>query len=266
MSERNNSTTFMERRRVLRRSMDKDARKELDALQSQISLARKELEKLERIKPLAVAASSVVHDIRNSLGVISSTAQFVLNRLKPQEQERQAWELVERNVENIKDILKGYLGLARQVEEQKQEVTLNEIIERVLKFVEHQCRKQNIRIEKSLDPNPPQITIEVSFIESAVLNITLNAIEAMGNGGTLKCRTEKKENKKAILEIADTGSGIPPDIQSKIFTPFFTTKKTGSGMGLYSAKTAVENNGGAISCESKVGAGTKMTLSFPLTE
>lgn len=262
MKRKNEGTISIERRKVLRRIQDQDAKKEIEALQAQIALAREELAKLERIKPLAAAASSVVHDIRNSLGVISSTAQFVLNRLKPDEKERQAWELVERNVESIKEILKAYLGLARQVEEQKQAVTLNEIVERVLKFVEHQCRKQNIRVEKNLDPNLPAVLVAVSSIESAVLNIILNAIEAMENGGALKCKSEKHD-KKVALTIEDTGPGIPPEVMNKIFTAFFTTKNSGSGMGLYSAKAVIENNDGEISCESKVGVGTKMILSFP---
>lgn len=246
-------------------SSDQKIKEEVQTLRSQMEVAKKELEKLERIKPLASVASSVVHDIRNSLGIISSTAQFVLSKQKPQERERQAWELVERNVESINKILKGYLGLARQVENIKEPFSLNDLVNRICRFIENQSRKQNIKLEKSLDPSVPALMIEVAAIESSILNIALNAMEAMEHDGAITFTTRKDDaGKKVVLEIQDSGPGMPQEVLDKLFIPFFTTKKTGTGMGLYSAKVSIENNDGKISCESRAGSGTKMILSFPL--
>src|SRR3989344_5161899 len=128
---------------------------ELSGLQKNLEAAQEELARLERIKPLASAAAAVVHDVRNSLGVIQSTAQFVLSKLKPAEREKEAWELVERNVESIRHLLKGYLGLSRQTENPKEPTSINEMVERVTHFIDVQCSKNNIRVEKDLATTSP---------------------------------------------------------------------------------------------------------------
>jgi signal transduction histidine kinase len=212
--------------------------------------------------PLASAAASVVHDVNNSLGVIQSTAQFVLRHLKPSTQEKEAWELVERNVESIRRLLKSYLGLARQTEKPKELTSINELIERVTHFIDVQCTKNNIRIIKDLSMPLPRVMVESSAVESAILNLSLNAIEAIGQGGTLKFTTQDSESDKSVKFILeDSGPGISKETMENIFTPFFTTKENGTGMGLYSVKAILTQNNGKISCESQPGK-TRMILTF----
>src|SRR3989344_6561035 len=178
---------------------------ELAALQKNLQTAQEELGKLERIKPLASAAAAVVHDVRNSLGVIQSTAQFVLSKLKPSQKEREAWELVERNVESIRHLLKGYLGLARQSENPKEPTSINELVERVIHFIDVQCSKNNIRVVKDLTTPPLRVMVEASAVESAILNLSINAIEAMEGGGTLKFTTQGNGSDKSVkLVIEDS--------------------------------------------------------------
>ncbi len=235
---------------------------ELSTLRKNLEAAQKELEHLERIKPLASAAAAVVHDIRNSLGVIQSTAQFVLSKLQPAEREKEAWQLVERNVESIRNLLKGYLGLARQTESPKKQVSINELVTHVCHFVAVLSAKNNVRIITELDSNISTVLIESSAVESAILNLSINAIEAMPEGGTLKFMTKADPAAKTVtLQIEDSGPGIPSEIREKLFTPFSTTKENGTGMGLYSAKAIMVNNDGKISCESRPGK-TTMTLTF----
>ncbi|MBI2119588.1 MAG: hypothetical protein HYT97_08180 [Elusimicrobia bacterium] len=262
MDEQNEKTQVPEKN-FLRRAADLKMMEEIQILKTHLELAKKDLARFEKTKTLAHVAPSVVHDIRNSLGVISSTSQFVLSILKPDEKERQAWELVQRNVENIKNLLKSYLQLAREVENTKQKCSINEIVNSVAHFIEIQAKKQNTSIEKNLAKNLPLLNLDMPAIESSVLNIAINALESLENQGAVKFRTysdEKGEN--LFLEIEDTGPGISPENLERIFSPFFTTKKTGTGMGLYSAKAAVENNDGKITCKSKLGEGSKMILEF----
>ncbi|OGR94471.1 MAG: hypothetical protein A2902_02170 [Elusimicrobia bacterium RIFCSPLOWO2_01_FULL_64_13] len=241
-----------------------DTQQELDLLRRNLDLASQEINRINRIKPLANAAAAVVHDIRNSLGVISSTAQFVLNKLSPGEKERQAWELVTRNVESIKNLLTGYLGMARQTEARRESCFLNDIVDRVSHFVDARARKQGVKVETDLARDLPELVLNIHAVETAVLNIAINAIDAMPDGGTLKFATRAepaRSEKRVMLDISDTGPGIPPEIMDKIFMPFFTTKGQGTGMGLYSAKAAVENSDGELACRSRPGE-TRMTLSF----
>lgn len=238
---------------------------DLEELKAQLEQAKKDLEMMERAKSLGLVTSSVVHDIRNSLGVISSTSQFVLNKLEPSEKEREAWMLVERNVDNIKKILKGFLGLARQAESVKQAASLNDLAARVSHFIDTQARRQNTKIETALAPGLPDIVIDAFSLESCILNLSINSLEALGQAGKLVLKTRHDRDQKMIfLEIEDDGPGMTPEAFAKKFTPFFTTKKTGTGMGLYSAKLAVEQNGGTLTCESRAGQGTRMILAFSL--
>ena len=239
------------------------AEEDLNKIRGHLEIAKRELQKLERMKPLASSAAVVVHDVRNSLGVIQSTAQFVLKKLKPSDQEKKAWELVERNVETIKKILKSYLGLARQAEGRKESSSINDIVERVAHFMEAQAKKSGVNVVISLNPSVPKIHLDESSIESAVLNLAINAIEAMDKGGSLTFTTLAKDGKWLILEIEDTGPGISKDLQENLFMPFFTTKADGTGMGLYSAKAILNQNGGDIQAESRPGS-TRMILSFPI--
>ena len=235
---------------------------QISDLERKLKIAHEELARLERIKPLSSAAAAVVHDVRNSLGVIQSTAQFVLSKLKPSEREKEAWELVERNVESIRKLLKGYLGLARQTESSKEEASLNEIVERVSHFVEPQCKKNNVKISMDLAPSLPKIMMDAPAVESAILNLSINGIEAMTGGGTLSFASKAQpEIKLVTLTIEDSGAGIPQDIRDKIFTPFYTTKAKGSGIGLYSARAIMQQNNGNLTYESKPG-NTKMILTF----
>lgn len=234
-------------------------------LQKQLDLAKKDLERLEQIKPLAHLASTVVHDIRNSLGIISSTSQFVLTHLKPEEKEKQAWEMVVRNVETIKNILKSYLGFAKQFETNREATVLNDVVNRVCHYLEAPARKQNTKIEKDLETGNCSLLLDVAAIESSILNIALNALEAVEHDGAVQFLTRLDGQAKNLeLVISDTGAGIAPDVQIRLFQPFFTTKKSGTGMGLYSAKVALENHGGKILCESAPGQGTRFTLTLPV--
>ncbi|OGR85182.1 MAG: hypothetical protein A2901_06495 [Elusimicrobia bacterium RIFCSPLOWO2_01_FULL_54_10] len=236
---------------------------EVKTLQKNLQTAQDELARLERIKPLAGAAAAVVHDVRNSLGVIQSTAQFVLSKLRPSDKEKEAWELVERNVESIRNLLKGYLGLARQSESPKEESSLNEIVDRVTHFIDVQSKKNGVQVIKKLASPLPKILIEPSAVESAILNLSINGVEAMAGGGSLIFETQlNKQNKTVCLTVQDSGPGISKEARDNLFKPFFTTKAKGSGMGLYSAKAIVTQNGGKIYCESEPGR-TRMILAFP---
>ena len=130
--------------------------------------------------------------------------------------------------------------------------------------MEAQAKKSGVNVVISLDPSVPKILLDESSIESAVLNLAINAVEAMDKGGSLTFTTLAKDDKWLILEIEDTGPGISKDLQENLFMPFFTTKADGTGMGLYSAKAILNKNGGDIQAESRPGS-TKMILSFLLT-
>ncbi len=243
------------------------ASSEIEELKRQIELAQKDLERLEQMKPLAQLASTVVHDVRNSLGVISSTSQFVLTHLKPADKEKQAWEMVVRNVETIRGILKSYLGFAKQFETERELASPDQILDRISHFVELQAKKQNTRIEKALSGSGTRLMLDVAAIESSLLNIALNALEAVEHDGAVKFSSGLSEDRKwFLIEISDTGPGVAAETREKLFQPFFTTKKSGTGMGLYSAKIAVQNHGGSLQFDSRPGKGTRMIFCLPLPQ
>jgi two-component system NtrC family sensor kinase len=143
-------------------------------------------------------------------------------------------------------------------------VQVNEVIRKMLNILKPQLQYKNIKLELNLDKNLPEIKGDSAKLLDAFINIAANAIDAMKEGGKLSIRTYKSDG-KVVVEIADTGVGIPEEHLSKIFDPFFTTKEVGkgTGLGLYITYSVIEKHGGEIEVKSKVGEGTTFKIYLP---
>ena len=130
-------------------------------------------------------------------------------------------------------------------------------------FVTPEIKQKKILILKSYDANCPRCRIDSNLVKQAILNIIINAEQAMENGGELMVRTSR-DKKYIQIDITDTGSGIPKDIIDKIFQIYFSTKKTGTGLGLPTAKRIIEDHKGIISVQSEEGKGTNFSIKLPI--
>jgi two-component system NtrC family sensor kinase len=220
----------------------------------------------ERLASLGMLAAGVAHEINNPLGGILSLTALTLEDLKSNDPNRENLEEVVKQTERCRDIVKGLLEFSRQSHMATELINLNKTVQDTLALVTRQALFFNIQVVKELDDQLPLVLADDSQIQQVLMNIFMNAAQAMDERGTLTIVTRRaSRNGFAELSVSDTGHGIPPDKLNQIFDPFFTTKESGkgTGLGLSIAYGIVTKHGGTISVESDLGKGTKFTIRLP---
>ena len=215
----------------------------------------------EKLAGVGKLAAGVAHEINNPLTCVLTNSSLLLGDLPPDDPRREDLQTIVDETLRCRKIVKGLLDFARQTKPQKQNLDLNEVVEDVLSLVRNQASFQNIAIRTEMDPNLPSVLADADQMRQVVLNIILNAADAMPQGGALRIHSYfEAKSKQVILRISDTGPGIPVEIQDKLFEPFFTTKRTGTGLGLAIAYGIMERHKGALKVESSPGHGTTIVV------
>ena len=221
----------------------------------------------EKMASIGLLAAGVAHEVNTPLTGISSFTQMLLEGSDPEDPKTKVLEKIERQTFRAAKIVNGLLNLARPGRSDASgPVDLNAVIGDVLALLEHQLAAGSVKVRREL-PETPVVVTGVEFkLQQVFLNLFLNARDAMPNGGWLTVGARTKEG-EAVVEVADTGSGISPEVLSRIYDPFFTTKVPGQGTGLGLSVTygVVQEHQGAIECDSNPGQGTCFTLTLPLT-
>jgi two-component system, NtrC family, sensor kinase len=215
----------------------------------------------EKLAGVGKLAAGVAHEINNPLTCVLTNSSLILADLPPGDPRREDLQSIVDETLRCRKIVKGLLDFARQTKPQKQNLNLNKVVEDVLALVRNQASFHNIAINTELDIQLPSVLADADQMRQVVLNIILNAADAMPQGGALRIRSyfESGQNQVA-LRISDTGPGIPMEIQDKLFEPFFTTKKTGTGLGLAIAYGIMERHKGELRVESSPGHGTTIVV------
>ena len=219
----------------------------------------------EKMASLGLLAAGVAHEVNTPLTGISSYTQMLLEKAPPEDPATKVLEKIERQTFRAAKIVNGLLNLARPAQVDSGPCDVNAVINDVLSLLEHQFRTGSIQVRKELAAAPPLVQGIEHKLQQVFLNLFLNARDAMPSGGWLTIVTRADHN-GAVIEIGDTGSGIPEEALSRIYDPFFTTKEIGKGTGLGLSITygIVQEHGGTIACDSHVGQGTRFTIRFPL--
>lgn len=215
----------------------------------------------ERLSSLAEIASGVVHEIRNPLGAIKGAVEILEDELAEDSPRREFAQIAKIEVERIDKLVQEFFHFARAKEPNKQPTDINEVVHSVKLLIEHQAASQKVIIEDELAENLPIAFVDGEQIKQVLLNLSINSLQAMPEGGRLILRTTHSDG-KIIIEIKDTGGGIPEDIRTKIFDPFFTTKDKGLGLGLSVVYKIINQHEGEVSVSNHDG-GTKFRLSVP---
>lgn len=233
----------------------------------ELRLAENQLFQSEKLASLGKLAAGVAHEINSPLTGVLTYSSLLLKEKKDQDPEKEDLEVIVNETNRCKRIVKGLLDFARQTEPDKALSDINEVIEKSIDLISHQASIQSIRIEKKIKPEIPRIMIDKGQIQQVFINILLNAIEAMPQGGTLTVSSAIQDQMLAI-GFADTGAGIPEENLRKIFDPFFTTKKQGrgTGLGLSVSYGIIERHHGKLEVKSKAGKGTTFTIRLPIEE
>jgi len=249
---------------------------QLTALHQQLSASFKRLEEnqeqllqAEKLTSLGQMAASIAHEVNNSLAGVLVYTQLLAKKMASDTLSKEvALDYLSKmasEIDRSSRIIRNLLGFARPSAPKLSTVDVNQVIEKALSLVAHQAELERIQVTKELDPSLPKLWADFDQLRQVFVNLILNAIQATENGGTLTLRTFPTNERGVRLKIEDTGSGISPENLRKVFTPFFTTKKKGQGvgLGLAVAHEIIERHGGRIEVESKEGKGTTFTVSLP---
>lgn len=216
----------------------------------------------EKLAGVGKLAAGVAHEINNPLTGVLTNSSLILQDLPPDDLRREDLQTIVDETLRCRKIVKGLLDFARQTRPQKQILNINKTIEDVLSLVRNQASFHNIAIQTELDPLLPSVFADADQMRQVVLNIVLNAADAMAKGGNLRIRSSTNSD-HVELSISDTGSGIPEEIRDKLFEPFFTTKKSGTGLGLSIAYGIIERHNGSLDLNSSPNHGTIVTVILP---
>lgn len=243
------------------RNLQKDRNQLKQAYQTLMNTQSK-LMSAEKLAAIGKMAAHVSHEIRNPLVTIGGFARTILKK-NPQPEIREAAEIVVSEVTRLEKILNEVLDFSRPVTPIFKSQDLNEVIRESCVLVSAELKSGEVRLLCKLDDKLPKIVMDSQQLKQAVLNILKNAINAMPSGGTLTVTTEcLKEYAK--IDVTDTGSGIPEAVLRQLFTPFFTTRQTGTGLGLAVTRQIVEEHEGTIDIKSEEGKGTTCLIFLPL--
>jgi len=211
-----------------------------------------QLNQAERMAVLGKMVAGISHEIRNPLGIIGSTAQLLHYKMDEDDPKKQLGEIIMEETSRLNSIVTDFLDFARPTTPNYSECRVDAVLERNLKFLEVELKRRDIKVELRFAENGRPVIADGDLLYRAFLNIFVNAMEALDDGGTIRVITRYRDPQNDTLEviITDTGSGISRNDIGKIFDPFFTTRKTGTGLGLPIVRNIIESHGGTVEIKS----------------
>lgn len=225
-------------------------------------LHRTQMSRAEHMATLGELATGLAHEIRNPLAGIAGVIEIVGRDLPSTSPARAVVKDVRQEIGRINRTLTDLLETARPHPPQIRQSNLNTTVEHAVMLARQQVLSKPIRIELQKAPDLPEVDHDSDQIHQVLLNLLLNAVQAMDGEGTVRVEIGSQES-HAVLVVSDTGRGIPPQHLANIFRPFYTTKGNGTGLGLSLARRIVEEHHGRIEVSSVVGSGSKFTVLLP---
>lgn len=231
----------------------------------EIEALQEKLKRSERLASLGQMAAGIAHEVRNPLGSIKGLAQYFARKFENQPEEKKYAEAIIGESDRLNRVVRDLLDFARPQEPEYQICSNLDIIDHALALVQADLQAKQITFTRHCDNKVSSLKADPDLLAQALMNLFLNAVEAMDANGTLSVNCVYHENDQKIqVEIKDNGSGVAPEDLPKIFDPFFTGKKGGTGLGLALVHRIVENHGGSIDVHSQVGRGTTFTILLPI--
>ena len=223
---------------------------------------------LVRSEKLAVAgllAARVAHDVRNPMSSIKMQTQLLRSRLKHDSENQVLLRALLHDIDQVESVVRGLLELARPGELRVRLTGLAAVVDELLSHLYAQMAHRKIIVEAKLEPDLPDVLLDVERFRQALLNLVVNAADAMTDGGTLSVVAARTPDGSAVvLDVCDDGSGIDPAIADRLFDPFVSTKRDGIGLGLVNTKTVVESHGGRVELSPRPGGGTQARITLPV--
>ncbi|MBI5478654.1 MAG: HAMP domain-containing protein [Deltaproteobacteria bacterium] len=238
----------------------------LNELCRRLKSSRDQMVRTANLVAAGKLAAGVAHEINNPLTGILSYAEDLLESAAPDDARREDYAIIVRETLRCRGLVRNLLDFARQTGPELTAARLDRVVEDTVRLVHKQAAFRNVSIEQQHEPGLPQARVDPKQMQQVLLNLLVNAAEAMPQGGRVTITTAAgPEPAMAVVTVSDTGSGIPGDIRERIFEPFFSTKggKT-DGFGLAISWSIVQGHGGTIEVDSAVGRGTTFRIRLPL--
>jgi len=233
---------------------------ELQKAYAELRQTFEQLLQADRLTSLGELSAAVVHEVRNPLGAIKGAVEIMEDELPPDSPRREFAGIAKREVERLDRLVKEFLRFARPAKPSVAPADLNEIMRAVARLVEQQASGQGVTIELHMATNLPLITVDAEQIKQVLLNLAINALQAMPTGGRIVMRTAG-EGGEVSLEVEDEGGGLDPATAARVFDPFYTTKEKGIGLGLSVAYKIVTEHQGSLAVKNgERGAVFRLTI------
>lgn len=224
---------------------------------------QRQLREVEQMTGIGHMAANVAHEIRNPLIAVGGFARQLHEALDADDPKREYTSIILEEVTRLEQILREQLTLERHLQPVLAPVDVNQIIKDVRKLLSHGMLSSRIRMIGNLADGLPVTMGDANQLKQVFLNVVSNSIQSMPDGGTIEISSEQS-GQTMVVTVRDNGPGIPKEIMSKMFVPFFTTRKAGSGLGMAVTRRIVENHGGSVSVDSEIGKGTTVSISIPI--
>jgi len=229
---------------------------------AELGRAQTQLVARERLAALGEIAAVVAHEVRNPLGVIFNSLGSLRRMLRPEGDAKMLLDIIGEEADRLNRIVGDLLDFARPSTPTLRPEALDRLLDEAVSAALAE-NPAGVAVEKELEAGMPPVSMDARLVRQAVLNVAVNAAQAMQKGGTLTVRA-RIDGTFAHVELADTGPGVPEEVRHRIFEPFFTTKASGTGLGLAVVKRIVEGHRGEVSVSSTPGGGAVFTLRLPI--
>ncbi len=235
------------------------------ALRVKAEMERK-LAQAQRLSALGNLAAGVAHEIGNPLNGIKLTISHLKDICSRRELDEESFntyaDSILSEVDRLDSIVRDFLTLAKERDLSLRPYRVDKLVSETIRLIHKDAQERGVRIDSDIAVLTDQIAIDPQLLKGAILNILINAMEASAEGQTIKVRLAAK-NGRIILDIADEGEGVSPEIAERVFDPYFSTKESGTGLGLPLTRTIIEKHEGEITFESREGQGATVTVILP---
>ena len=227
------------------------------------------LQEESRLAYVGTLAASIAHEVRNPLSSVKMNVQMIENRLdRLADPEQAAYfrgkvERIKGEVDRLEGSIGHFLAFARPTPMRPEAVNLNKVMDDVLDFLAADCEVHSVQLVRKYARDLPPVELDPGQFVQAIQNLVINAVQALGRGGTITVTTEAGDGLVAVT-VADNGPGIPKDTQDKIFEVFFTTREGGTGLGLNIVSRIVEEHHGKLTLQSEPGHGAAFRIELPV--
>jgi signal transduction histidine kinase len=250
---------------IERKRAEEALRESQEKLRRQAAELEQQLIASGRLVSLGEITASMAHEFNNPLGIVMGFAEELLSEKKPEDPDYQPLKIMHGETKRCQKLIQDLMEYSRPRSVEKRETDAGELVDKSLRLIATHLHKHKIASELDIEPGLPPVDADPQQIEQVLVNLYLNAIDAMPDGGRLTVSARRKSDTALEITVTDTGVGIAPEDLGKIFQPFFSVKKkSGLGLGLPICSRIVANHGGTIEVESGPAQGTTFRIHLPV--